>query len=217
MTCGVLIEIEELLFDTLPVRVRALTQALSAEGVQVPAGTVEQAHRGASASMALHDIGAARGLDATSRELALRRAADLAGDAFRTTPPLCLDGAQAAMEMLARAIRIGVVTRASRAEAMAWIEAAGMAPCVTAIRSLGDGDEHEHPSVWHDAVRGLHATRGIAVVPSPLVGGARRAGLLTVAVGSDRPLAHADHHVTRLADLDSDLITRLCTMGARHD
>ena len=180
---GVVLEIEELLFDTLGTRVRALVGALSAEGCEADDEAVTDAHTGRTALMALQVLPAARALDAVAFDLVLRRADDAATSAFRSAPPSFDAAVRDALVTLGNEIPVGVVTRAAVADAEAWLEIAGLTPSVRCMRSLGDVATDDIPHIFTDAVRRLHRTAGIAIVPAPLVAPAAAAGLRTIASG----------------------------------
>ena len=183
MRTAVLLEIEELLFDTLALRASALQQALEAEGVSVDLRSVTLAHSGRPVGATLAHLGEAKALDATGRYLVLRRASDLAAEAIAQGAATLRTDVAAAIEALAAEFPIAVVSRASRIDAQKLLELAGLDVYIATVRSLGDLRERDQHEAWQAAYDRLHADRGVAFAPEPLLPGARRAGLLVVRAG----------------------------------
>ena len=195
MRTAVLFEPEELLFDTLALRSRALYETLTNAGVTVDRTAVTRAHEGVPALVAIAVLSVADRLDETDVELVLRRATDHFRAAISTGLPVFDPGAAHAIAQLAREFSIGVVTRGARVDAQLMLEYAGLEHCVSVIRSIESANAVQQPGVWSDAMTSLRAERGLALVPSGLVAGARAAGLETPSLGgcaSWHALAHAN-------------------------
>lgn len=184
MRTAVIVEVEELLFDTLDLRVRALCDALSHEGVTVTHAELLVVHGGVPANMALAMLPAARGLDAVGRSLVLRRTGDAMTDTIARGAVVFDPSVRDTIERLAVEHPMGVVTRAERGDAQRLLEQVGLDACVSVIRSLAELDESAQHSVWSDAFLRLHADRGVALAPDPLLQGAARAGLRVVPIGA---------------------------------
>jgi beta-phosphoglucomutase-like phosphatase (HAD superfamily) len=181
---GVVLEIEELLFDTRALRSAALHRALGDEGVPLPVADVEAAHAGVTAAMALAQLPDAQMLDVVARDLVLRRTTDNMRVSFSRELPSFSSAARNAVEQLAAEFPIAVVTRAERVDAEQMLEQAGLTAAVRVIRSLGDIPYASQHAVWHEAATRLHVSRAAAVAPDALLAAAHDAGLLTIAVGT---------------------------------
>ncbi len=205
---ALIVEIEALLFDTLGLRARALQQALAAEGVTATYADVAHAHAGRPAALALERSAAAVRLDAVGRELVVRRARDAVTAAIAHGAPSFDPRARDALLSIAAEYPLAVVTAATYDEARQLLELAGLDACVTTIRSIAETAEGEQYAAWADAQRRLHAQRGVAFVPGPLLAGAARAGLLTVQVGGDAGTG-GDAHLVSLAQLDASFVATL--------
>ena len=204
---GLMLEIEELVFDTLDLRSDALHAALAIEGLTLPLLAVREAHTGATAAMALDRLPQTTALDAVARDLVLKRTADHASARFEHHPPSFDAGARNSLERLSAECSLALVTRATRAEAQRMLEQAGIEACVRTIRSLGDLPLAEQHDVWRDAASRLHTGRCIAIAPAPLLSAARRAGLTTIAIG-DRA-SDADATLVSLSQLDALFLSSL--------
>lgn len=183
MRTGVLLEIEEVLFDTLSMRATALHEALQAEGVTMERRTVALAHSGRPASATLAHLHESAALDATGRYLVLRRAGDLAAAAIAQGVPSVRPAVAAALETLAAEFPIAVVTRATRSDAQALLEMAGLDVYIGTVRSLAELRERDQHEAWESARAQLQADRAVAFAPEPLLAGARKAGLVAVRAG----------------------------------
>lgn len=179
---GVIVEIEELLFDTLDLRADALQAALLLEQVAVDRASVRQAHAGVPAAIALTRLDAALSLDSTARELVLHRATDHVRRALEAQAPSFDTTARDALVLLAAEFALGVVTRASRADALHLLQLADLDACVAVTRSLDGLEPERHHERWSDVLTRLHAAQAVALAPSALLHAARAAGLRTVAI-----------------------------------
>ncbi len=209
---ALIFEIEALLFDTLSLRAHALMQALEDEGVTALYGDVERAHAGRSTTLALQELAGADSLDETGRELVVRRAEDAVTAAMGRGAPSFDARARDALTAAAAEFPLAVVTCASQEDAQHLLTLADLDACVTTIRSLAATADGEHHTVWADARRRVYADHGVALVPAPLLVGARRAGLTTVHVGADADDGtddRADARLVSLAQVDASFVASL--------
>ena len=185
MRTAVLIEIEELLFDTGAIRAAALLDAFHHEGASIDTDQLSKAHAGVPAALALLRLAPVLTLDAIGVELALHRANDTASRAFALHTPLFDAEARDALERLSSECPVAVVTRATAAEAHQWLEGAGLEACVATVRSLSTLDPADYVTGWADALRRTHATCGVAIAAPAMLRVAQRAGLRTLQIGPD--------------------------------
>ena len=204
---ALLIEIEEVVFDTLAMRAHALYSALQREGVTLTLDEVRSTHAGVTAAMALDAMPAAAELDDVGRDLVLLRAADDFRAVLRTGLPSFDRAARDTVERLAAEFRIGVVSRASCEDAQRMLEQAGLDMCVGTVRSLGDLPQAAQRDVWSAAATRLHGDPAIAIGPRGILAGARRCGFLTVAIGP--PTVHDGAKLVSLAHLDASFLLSL--------
>jgi len=179
---GIIVEIEELVFDTRDLRADALHAALRMEHVAVERDTVWNAHAGVPAAIALTRLDAARSLDDTARELVLLRAADQVGRRFEEQAPSFDAAARNALQQLSAEFVLGVVTRATRSDADRLLQLAGLDGYVAVVRSLDGLEAERHHETWFEVLTRLHAAQGVAIAPSALLQAARTAGLRTIAI-----------------------------------
>ncbi len=205
---ALILEIEGLLFDTQGLRTHALRQALEDEGVTAKHDDVARAHAGRPATLALSRLAAAVGLDAVGRELVVRRAGDAVTASIARGAPSFDPRARDALEAVAADFPLAVVTCAAPDDARHLLELAGLDAFVTTIRSIAETPLDEQYAAWAHAQRRLHADRGVAFAPGPLLYGAGQAGLTTVLVGVDTGDA-SDSRLVSLADVDAMFIASL--------
>jgi hypothetical protein len=229
---AVLLEIEETVFDTLDMRVRALCSALRSEGVMRAVEEVRSVHTGVTAAMAvdaifldalsvdtmaldataldataLNAMRDSAALDVVTRDLVLLRAADNFRAALSTGRPSFDSAARDAVERLAAEFRISVVSRASCEDAQRMLEESGLDMCIRSVHSFGDLPQAEHRTVWADAATRLHGGPVIAIGPRGILEGARQCGLLTIAIGP--PTTQGGTELVSLANLDASLVASL--------
>ena len=185
MRTAVLIEIEELLFDTGAIRAAALLDALHHERASIDTDRLSKAHAGVPAALALLRLAPLLTLDAIGVELALHRANDTASRAFALHTPLFDAKARDARARLSSECPIAVVTRATAAEAHQWLEGADLEACVATVRSLSTLDPADYVTGWADALRRTHATCGVAIAAPAMLRVAQRAWLRTLQIGPD--------------------------------
>ncbi len=202
---GVVLEIEELLFDTRPLRSAALHTALRDEGMICLLADVDAAHAGATAVMALDRLPGTAALDVVAHDLVLRRAGDTVRASIARELPTFNPAAREVVERIAAEFPVAVVTRAERADAEHMLEQVGLLASVRLIRSLGDVPQSAQHAVWRAAVARLHVRRGVAIAPVALLEAARAAGLRTIAVGPDTT-AHGSALLS-LSQLDSSFLS----------
>ena len=204
---ALLIEIEEVVFDTLAMRAHALHSALQREGVTLALDEVRSTHAGVTAAMALNAMPAAAELDDVSRDLVLLRAADDFRAAVSTGLPSFDRAARDTVEQLAAEFRIGVVSRASCDDAQRMLEQAGLDMCIRTVHSFSDLPPAEQRDVWSTAATRLHGGSVIAIGPPGILDGARGAGFLTIAIGP--PTVHDGAQLVSLAHLNASFLLSL--------
>jgi phosphoglycolate phosphatase-like HAD superfamily hydrolase len=182
MRLAIVLEIEQLLFDTQQLRARALHSALAHEGVRVQLEVVSRAHDGITASMALSRIPAAQSLDGTGRELTLRRAADQGEHEMTAATPAFDPAARDALLTLAAEYSIGVVTRANIREAEHLLNAAELTDYIRTIRSVAETDAAVQHLAWSGVIARMQAEHAVAIVPLALQATAARAGIRTIVI-----------------------------------
>lgn len=205
---ALLVEIEELLFDTGRLRADALHDALASEGVAASLDVVRHAHAGVTARMALGHIAAAASLDDVGTDLVLRRAADAVTDRLTRDAPPFDPAIRDHLDALASEFPIGVVTRATRETAQWLLERAGLDAAVSVVRSLSDLQAAEHAAVWRDAVKRLHAERGVAFARAALLQGARDSGVVAVPVGN-APEPGTSTQLVSLVEVNTSFVASL--------
>jgi beta-phosphoglucomutase-like phosphatase (HAD superfamily) len=205
---AVLVEVEELLFDTLLIRAHALQAALETYGITTPLAEVQRVHTGTTAAMALELLLAARALDDTARELTLRRAGDEAQRAMLATAPPFVPEARDALFALTAEFPVGVVTRGGSEEVQHLLDITGLGPYIGTVRSLRDVAADEQHTVWRSAMQRMRIEHGVALAPAPLLSGATQAGLRTVSVGLAPPIS-ASTHLASLRNVQASFITSL--------
>ena len=180
---ALLLEIEEIVFDTRLIRATSLATALRDEGVIVALDAVLEAHAGCTAVMAL-DALQTPSLDPLGRELVLRRASDAVRRAFDEGLPSFDTPARDTIERLSTELLIGVVSRAGSDDAARMLQHAALDMCVRTVQSLGNLAPADHHSVWSRAASKLLGAQAFAVVPAQLAAGPRAAGIRTITVGT---------------------------------
>lgn len=204
MTVGLVVEIEELVFDTLTMRTDALQLALTLEGVPVTHAVVRRAHGGATAAMALDALGATAVMDAVTRDLVLARTATaMRAILDRGTPSFDAIVRDRLAELSAE-YPISIVTRGATADARRMLEESGLDACVRTVRTLGDLPASAQHGVWAEARARMFTDRCIAVARRPLLPAARRAGFSTIAI--DEASAEDDATLVSLAQLDTSFL-----------
>lgn len=213
MRTALLLDIEELLFDTHAIRTSALHDALSQEGATIDTESVSRAHLGVPAALALQPLAPMLTLDATGIDLVLHRAAEHASRIFALHSPSFDAESRDALAMLSGEFPVAVVTRASGADAHGWLAASGLDAAVTTVRSLAGLDPSEYVGGWADALRRSRAERGVAIAAPAMLRSARSAGLRTVQFGADPDPSgdgyHPDAQIESLPQLRAALLAML--------
>lgn len=207
------VEIEELLFDTRPVRAAALCEALAQEGVIVSHDAVAAAHAGVTGTLALKRLSAVHTLDGTGRELVLHRAAALASRALDVQAPAFDTDVCNRLAALATELPLAVVTRASLEQAHRWLAAAGLEAGVATVRSLEALEPDAYVTVWREVLQRTFAEQGVAIAALPLLAVAARAGFRTVHIADARDDGgagyHADVTLASLSQVDAGFLAAL--------
>ena len=206
---ALLIEIEELVFDTLALRAHALRSALLHEGVVISEDVIQREHAGATVCMTLDALPAASGLDGVARDLVLRRAADEARVALDHAAASFDRASRDAVLRLAVEYPVGVVTRGARDSAQRLLEQADLDSCIRTIQSLDDVPLSDQHHVWSDAAARLHRSHIVALGPPRTLAGARMAGQYTVAVGRGLAGGAGDEALVSLTQVDASFLASL--------
>jgi beta-phosphoglucomutase-like phosphatase (HAD superfamily) len=218
MLDAVLLEWEGVLADTGAARRDALLRALADEGVPSTAAAYDACCGGldvrSAAAAALHAAGRD---DATLAEIVALRAgrtfAERLARGFSLTP-----GAAALVTGAAHRTRVAIVTQAGRAETELALRLSGLDGAVGAVLTVDDvTDPPPSPALFERVLahlarlRPARAGRVLAVVQTlPAVRAARAAGVRTLAVGAEAPVAaEADAAVDDLRGVTLDALVRL--------
>ena len=204
MSIALVLEIEELVFDTVTMRTDALQLALTLEGYPLPHDVVRRAHAGATAVMALDALAVSASMDVVARDLVLARTAAAMRAILERGTPCFSTVARDRVAHLSSEYPLAVVTRADRHDAQRMLEQADLDVCIRTIRSLGDLPESAQHDVWAETRSRLFADRCIAIARRPLLAAARRAGYATVAI--DETSAETDATLVSLAELDASFL-----------
>lgn len=203
MRTGILFEIDGTLFDTDEIRAGALHAAMRSEGISVSRDDVTRAHVGVTAAMTIDALPATAGLDDTAHELVLLRASRAVDAELDVRMPSFDVDARDAMLAMAAEFALGVVTRATRAQAQRMLEQAALESYVTVVRSLAELPMERHVIAWSEAAARLHAEQVAAIAPAAMLRAAREAGLRAIVLGvADDVGQHpSDHVLASLATL----------------
>lgn len=213
MRLALVLEIEELLFDTRAVRAVALHDALAQEGDTIELVRVSRAHSGVPAAIALQRLSPLLTLDATGRDLVLHRASEAAAKVWSLQAPSFDAEARDALEMLAGEFPMAAVTRATAADAHQWLELAGLDASIVTVRSLAAQDPSDYVASWADALRRTRTTRGAAIAAPAMLRIAQHAGLRTIQIGDDPDPEvdgyHPDAHLMTLSQVHAAFLATL--------
>jgi beta-phosphoglucomutase-like phosphatase (HAD superfamily) len=218
MVEALLLEWEGVLIDTRVGRCDALVRAFAAEGVALSASVCEACGHGRSvrdaAAAALLHAGLT---DHTLAELVAMRAersflAELSRGIVLTP------GAAAFVEQAQRHVRIGLATRAGRAETDILLRLSGLEAAIATVATADDvSGEAPSPALYRRAVAQLGRVRAVGPPGAVVLGdappsfrAAREAGLRTLAVGAPAHDAmEADAGVGSLDGLTVAMVQRL--------
>jgi HAD superfamily hydrolase (TIGR01509 family) len=216
----VLLELEGVIADTGEARRDAIFAALRADGVKLP----ESEYRDLCAGLSFDDAVRAafrsggRGRDETAIALAAHRA-ERAYRAYIGKGLTLVEGARETLERLHDSVRLALVTRAPRNDAMFVLSLARVEHLFTCVVAAEDAPAKPSPEPYRLAIGRLQRARArvvrgtvVAVEDGlPGVRSARAAGLATVVVG-DVP-AHvaleADGYVPSIAGLTAESLLSL--------
>ena len=216
----VLLELEGVIADTGEARRDAIFAALRADGVQLPDTEYRDLCAGLSFDEAVRAAfrGAGRGRDETAIALAAHRA-ERAYRAYIGKGLTLVEGARETLERLHDSVRLALVTRSSRNDAMFVLSLARVEHLFTCVVASEDAPPKPSPEPYRLALARLQRARARVVRGTvvaiedglPGIQSARVAGLATVVVG-DVP-AHvaveADGYVQSIAGLTADALLSL--------
>lgn len=216
----VLLELEGVIADTGEARRDAILASLRADGVQLP---TEQ-YRDLCAGLSFEDAmrAAFRNAGSERDETAIAIAAHRAERAYRAyigKGLTLVEGARETLERLHESVRLGLVTRSPRNDAMFVLSLARVEHLFTCVVAAEDAPPKPSPEPYRLALARMQRARArvvrgtVVAVEDGLPGiqSARAAGLATVVVG-DVP-AHvaleADGYVASIAGLTADALLSL--------
>ena len=216
----VLLELEGVIADTGEARRDAIFAALRADGVQVP----ESEYRDLCAGLAFDEAvraafrGAGRGRDETAIALAAHRA-ERAYRAYIGKGLTLVDGARETLERLHDSVRLALVTRAPRNEAMFVLSLARVEHLFTCVVAAEDAPPKPSPEPYRLALARIQRARArvvrgtVVAVEDGLPGiqSARAAGLATVVVGEvpAHVALEADGYIASIAGMTADSLLSL--------
>ena len=216
----VLIELEGVIADTGEARRDAILASLRADGVMLP----DSEYRDLCAGLSFDDAvraafrGVGRGRDDTAIALASHRA-ERAYRAYIGKGLTLVEGARETLERLHESVRIGLVTRSPRNDAMFVLSLARIEHLITSVVAQEDAPSKPSPEPYRLALSRMQRARArvvrgtVVAIEDGLAGvtAARAAGIATVVVG-DVP-AHvaieADGYVASIAGLTADSLLSL--------
>lgn len=216
----VLLELEGVIADTGEAQRDAVIAALCADGIQLPGAEYRELCAGLSFDEAMRAAyrGVGRGRDETAIALASHRA-ERAYRAYIGKGLTLVEGARETLERLHDSVRLALVTRSPRDDAMFILSLARVEHLFTCVVAAEDAPGKPSPEPYRLALARLQRARArvvrgtfVAVEDGlPGVRSARAAGLATVVVG-DVP-AHvaveADGYITSIAGLTADALLSL--------
>jgi HAD superfamily hydrolase (TIGR01509 family) len=216
----VLLELEGVIADTGEARRDAIFAALRADGVQVPESEYRDLCAGLSFEEAVRAAfrGVGRGRDETAIALAAHRA-ERAYRAYIGKGLTLVEGARETLERLHDSVRLALVTRSPRNDAMFVLSLARVEHLFTCVVAAEDAPPKPSPEPYKLALTRLQRARArvvrgtvVAVEDSlPGVRSARAAGMATVVVG-DVPVhvaVEADGFVPSIAGLTAESLLSL--------
>jgi HAD superfamily hydrolase (TIGR01509 family) len=218
----VLLELEGVIADTGEARRDAIFAALRADGVQMPESEYRDLCAGLSFDEAMRAAFRAAGGGRTGDETAIALASHRAERAYRAyigKGLTLVDGARETLERLHDSVRLALVTRSPRNDAMFVLSLARVEHLFTCVVAAEDATPKPSSEPYRLALARLHrararVVRGTAVAIEdglPGIQSARAAGLASVVAG-DVP-AHvaleADGYVSSIAGLTADALLSL--------
>jgi HAD superfamily hydrolase (TIGR01509 family) len=216
----VLVELEGVVADTGEARRDAIFASLRADGVTLPGGEYRDLCAGLSFEDAVRAAfrGVGRGRDETAIALAAHRA-ERAYRAYIGKGLTLVEGARETLDRLHETVRLGLVTRAPRNDAMFVLSLARIEHLFTCVVAQEDAPAKPSPEPYRLALSRMQRARARVVRGTvvaiedglPGITSARAAGIATVVVG-DVP-AHvaieADGYVPSIAGLTADSLLSL--------
>ena len=216
----VLLELEGVIADTGEARRDAIFAALHADGVQVPESDYRDLCAGLSFDEAIRAAfrGVGRGRDETAIALTAHRA-ERAYRAYIGKGLTLVEGARETLERLHDSVRLALVTRAPRNDAMFVLSLARVEHLFTCVVAAEDAPPKPSPEPYKLALNRLQRARArvvrgtVVAVEDGLPGirSARAAGISTVVVG-DVPVhvaVEADGFVPSIAGLTAESLLSL--------
>lgn len=216
----VLLELEGVIADTGETRRDAIFAALRADGVQVPESEYRDLCAGLSFEEAVRAAfrGVGRGRDETAIALAAHRA-ERAYRAYIGKGLTLVEGARETLERLHDSVRLALVTRSPRNDAMFVLSLARVEHLFTCVVAAEDAPPKPSPEPYKLALNRLQRARArvvrgtVVAIEDGLPGlrSARAAGLATVVVG-DVPVhvaVEADGFVPSIAGLTAESLLSL--------
>jgi HAD superfamily hydrolase (TIGR01509 family) len=216
----VLLELEGVIADTGEARRDAIFASLRADGVMLPGNEYRDLCAGLTFEEAVRAAfrGVGRGRDDTAIAIAAHRA-ERAYRAYIGKGLTLVEGARETLERLHEKVRLALVTRAPRDDAMFVLSLARVEHLFTCVVAQEDAPAKPSPEPYRLALARLQRARArmvrgtVVAIEDGLAGiaSARAAGLATVVVG-DVP-AHvaleADGYVHSIAGLTADTLLSL--------
>jgi HAD superfamily hydrolase (TIGR01509 family) len=220
MLDAVLLELEGVVTDTGEARRDAVLAALRADGVELPLTEYRELCAGLSFESAVRAAfqNAGRTLDETAVALAAHRA-ERAYRAYIGKGLTLVEGARETLERLHATVRLALVTRSPRNDAMFVLSLARVEHLFSCVVAAEDAPAKPSPEPYRLALARLQrararVARGTAIAIEDSLAGvqsARAAGIATVVVG-DVP-AHvaveADGYIPSIAGLTADALHSL--------
>ena len=216
----VLLELEGVIADTGEARRDAILAALRADGIQLPLTD----YSGLCAGLSFEDAvraafrNAPRGSDETAIALAAHRA-ERAYRAYIGKGLTLVEGARETLERLHDNVRLALVTRAARNDAMFVLSLARVEHLFTCVVAAEDAPPKPSPEPYRLALARLQrararVVRGTAVAIEdglPGLRSARAAGIASVVVGEvpAHVALEADGYVSSIAGLTADSLLSL--------
>lgn len=189
---AVLFELEGVLADTRSARQRALQETLAQDGVRLPNSAYEAyadlpVRSAVAAALATASIEP----DEIAIDLATLRAERRFAEHLALGLTMC-DGARELVAHLAGRVRLGVVTRATRREAVSMLSVAGLEFAFECVIGADDAISAKPAAAQYDLalrtmsrLRPVAAATTLALVDGPVgIRAARAAGLRCLAVGA---------------------------------
>ena len=216
----VLLELEGVVTDTAEARRDAVVASLRADGIPLSAAEYLELCAGLAFDDGMRAVfrSVGRGSDETAIALAAHRA-ERAYRAYIGKGLTLVEGARETLERLHESVRLALVTRSPRNDAMFVLSLARVEHLFTCVVAAEDGPPKPSPEPYRAALARLQRarareSRGTAVAIEdglPGIQSARAAGLPTVVVGQvpAHVAVEADAYVPSIAGLTSETLLSL--------